>query len=531
MSLENDKKRDWAKTIKAWTHPRVITMLFLGFSAGIPILLIFSTLSVWLTEAGVKKSTVTFFSWAALGYSFKFVWAPIVDKMPLPFLTALLGRRRSWLLLSQLAIICAIIWMASIDPASSHQSLTIMAFGAVMLGFSSATQDIVIDAYRIECAGEKLQALLSSSYIAGYRIAMMVAGAGSLYLAALFGTTSQQYSFEAWRYAYLIMALIMLVGVLTTLVSPEPDLRKEASEHEQYNMLYYLRFLALFAICATVFALCFFYSAQPVAGLKKIVLETTGMNKKTAGFLVGSFRLFMAIFLTFLAAKTAVLFKVADKRMVQQTYIAPVKDFFDRYGMKTALLLLCLIGFYRLSDIVLGVIANVFYLDIGFSKEAIAAVTKTFGPWMTILGGFLGGTLAIRYGVFWVLFLGGFLSSASNLLFMLLAGSGSGDITLLTIVIIFDNLSAGIATTAFVAFLSSLTHISFTAVQYAIFSSLMTLFPKLIGGYSGTMVAAWGYQRFFLFTAILGVPILVLVWMVNNLLKKDLVSTGEQLNE
>jgi len=521
MSQQIGQKRTWSETFQAWSHPRVITMLFLGFSAGIPILLIFSTLSVWLREAGVSKATVTFFSWAALGYSFKFVWAPIVDKMPLPLLTRVLGRRRSWLLLSQGMIIGAILWMASVNPAASEQSLTIMALAAVMLGFSSATQDIVIDAYRIECVEKEMQALLSSSYIAGYRIGMMVAGAGSLYLAALFGTTGAAYSFSAWRYAYLAMALVMLVGVATTLLSPEPERAEKTGEAKEYTLFYYIRFLTLFVIAASVFALSFFYSSHLVLEVKGRVMELAGLNKKTAGFLVETVRLFAAIALALLAAKVAVGVGVADRKMMRQTYVEPVRDFFKRFGLKPALLLLCLVGFYRLSDIVLGVMANVFYIDIGFTKEAIAGITKTFGPWMTILGGFLGGTLAVRYGIYKVLFLGGFLSSISNLLFMVLAGDGSADLSMLTIVIIFDNLSAGIATTAFVAFLSGLTSISFTAVQYAIFSSLMTLFPKLIAGYSGTMVATWGYQNFFLVTAVMGIPVLVLIWMVYTVLEGE----------
>ena len=366
-----------------------------------------------------------------------------------------------------------------------------------------------------------MQALLSSSYIAGYRIGMIVAGAGSLYLAALFGTTKDLYSFSAWRFSYLAMALVMLVGVITTLVSPEPELKNGSGDTEEYTVLYYIRFLSLFLIGATTFALIFFYSSQMVVELKEGLIEMMGFNKKTAGFLVETARLFGAIFFALLAVKTAVKAGVADRKMVQRTYVAPVKDFFNRYGLKSALLLLCLVGLYRLSDIVLGVMANVFYIDMGFTKEAIAGITKTFGPWMTILGGFLGGTLALRHGVYKVLFLGGFLSSATNLLFMLLAKNGTADLSMLTVVIVFDNLSAGIATTAFVAFLSGLTNISFTAVQYAIFSSLMTLFPKLIGGYSGTMVSAWGYQYFFLLTAIMGIPVLVLVWMVHNILEKD----------
>ena len=154
-------------SIKLFIHPRVMTMLFLGFSAGVPILLIFSTLGLWLNEAGVVKSTITFFSWAALGYSFKFVWAPLVDRLPLPVITKALGRRRAWMLVSQLAIMGAILLMSSVDPKASVESLTIMAYGAVLLGFSSATQDIVIDAYRIESADMDLQSMLSATYIAG----------------------------------------------------------------------------------------------------------------------------------------------------------------------------------------------------------------------------------------------------------------------------------------------------------------------------------------------------------------------------
>ena len=208
--------------------------------------------------------------------------------------------------------------------------------------------------------------------------------------------------------------------------------------------------------------------------------------------------------------------------MVFDTYVDPIRDFFSRYGLRTAILLLTLIGFYKISDIVLGVVSNIFYIDMGFSKDVIAGVTKVYGVGMTILGGFLGGILTLRFGVYSILFLGAALSSGSNLLFMLLS-RGSADIGMLTLVIAFDNLSAGMAATAFVAFLSTLTNVSFTAVQYALFSSMMTLFPKLIGGYSGEMVNAWGYGPFFLFTAALGIPVLVLVWLARDVveLKED----------
>ncbi|RKZ87264.1 MAG: MFS transporter, partial [Gammaproteobacteria bacterium] len=196
-------------------------MLFFGISAGLPLLLIFSSLSLWLREAGVERAAVTYFSWAALGYSFKFVWAPLVDKLPLPLLTKLLGRRRAWLLLSQIMIMIAICGMAFINPADD--ALTAMAWAAVLLGFSSATQDVVIDAYRIESAESDLQTLMSSSYIAGYRIGMLIAGAGALFLASYLGSTMGEYNYLAWKWSYLAMATVMLIGVITTLIVSEPD--------------------------------------------------------------------------------------------------------------------------------------------------------------------------------------------------------------------------------------------------------------------------------------------------------------------
>ncbi|WPD21955.1 MAG: MFS transporter [Candidatus Electrothrix scaldis] len=519
VSQAEPSERSWKQSMQAWLHPRVVTMLFFGFSAGIPILLIFSSLSLWLREAGVNRSAVTFFSWAALGYSFKFVWAPLVDTLPLPFLTKKLGRRRGWLLFAQLAVITAICLMALTDPASGQQSLIYMAFAAVMLGFSSATQDIVIDAYRIECAEKDMQALLSSSYIAGYRVGMLVAGAGALFLAFWFGTSKEAYSYVAWQYSYLCMAGIMLVGVATTLLIPEPEAN---SKNYDYPASYYLRFLFLFVCTVMAFITVFFLSGNTVSLLNGMLRGLTSTLPETPGplvsFLAEAGRLLAALLGALTTAFFLMRWNLVDGSMVSQTYINPVLDFFKRYGVQTALLLLTLVGFYRISDIVLGVIANVFYQDMGFSKETIASVIKTFGLFMTLLGGFLGGTLTVRYGVMKILFLGALLSSLTNLLFMLLAEAGN-NVPLLYLVISADNLSGGIATTAFVAFLASLTNISFTAVQYAIFSSLMTLLPKLIGGYSGTMVTAWGYQQFFLITALMGIPVLVLIWLAEKRLQ------------
>ncbi len=498
----------------ALIHPRVITMLFLGLSAGIPILLIFSSLSLWLREAGFERATVTFFSWAALGYSFKFVWAPLVDKLPVPVLTRLLGRRRAWMLVAQLSIIAAILWMAFTDPTAGENSLTIMAFAAVMLGFSSATQDIVIDAYRIESAERDLQAMMSSTYIAGYRIGMLVAGAGALFLASHFGSEKGSYSYQAWMITYSIMAAVMLVGVVTTLVIAEPVVNREKTH--QHSVTNYFGFLFMFAIAVTGFVLTFIYSAGLVGSIKSILVDFFG-NRHLAGFLVETVRLVFAVAIAAAIATGVVKTGVVNRTMVVSTYVEPLRDFFVRYGVNLALLLLALIGLYRISDIVLGVISNVFYQDLGFTKDEIATIVKTFGLFMTIAGGFLGGILSVRFGVMKTLFLGALLTVLTNLLFIVLARAGH-DITLLYVVISADNLTAGLASAAFIAFLSSLTNIKFTAVQYAIFSSLMTLFPKIIGGYSGTIVDTVGYPHFFLIAAALGVPVLLLVWLANRYL-------------
>ena len=486
-----------------WQQKSLWVLLFLGLSAGIPLFLIFSSLSLWLREAGVAKSAVTFFSWAALGYSFKFIWAPLVDKLPLPYLTSLLGRRRGWLLLSQIAVISAIVWMALIDP---QDGLVAIAFAAIALGFSSATQDIVIDALRIEFADGRMQALLSSTYVAGYRIGMIVSGAGALYLAQSFGSTADHYSYEAWRNTYLCMAVVMLVGVVTTMLIREPDSSTQDKVYP-YATSDYGRFLLLFIISISAFVATF-----------KLFPDTPeifeGYLQLILSFCFSALALSVSIVAVVAAAKLSLMLGIANRQLVSESYVQPLADFLSRYG-RLAFWVLLLIGFYRVSDIVLGVIANVFYQDMGYSKNEIASVAKTFGVIMTITGSFMGGFLVLKYGVMRILMLGAILVSLTNLLFMVIANNAA-DIQLLIVVIAADNLSGGIAVASFIAWLSSLTNVSFTATQYAIFSSLMTLFPKLIGGYSGTMVEAIGYSNFFLVASLLGVPVVWLIYFLGQ---------------
>ncbi|EEP69496.1 AmpG family muropeptide MFS transporter [Kingella oralis] len=499
----------FAHSLKGYQDRRAIALLLLGFSAGIPILLIFSTLSLWLLEAGVQRETVTMFSWAALGYSFKFVWSPLIDALPVPLLSRVLGKRRGWLLLAQGLIIVAIVLMSSINPQFSG-SLNAMAWGAVLLGFSSATQDVVIDAYRIEAAPDDsaMQSVMSSTYTAGYRLGMIVAGAGSLMLAQWLGSTKAHYVYSAWQQTYWAMAATMLVGVAATLWVREPagQQAQTAGQGVDDN----LRLLAMFVLAVLAFVWAFRQingllpenAASPVAALLWETLRLAGS-------------LLAAVAVGFVAVRA----KLVRAEVVRRVWVAPLADFFARYG-KRAALLLALIGLYRISDIVSGVISNVFYADMGFSKVEIASAVKTFGVAMSILGGIAGGVLAQRFRLMNMMMLGAVAAAATNLLFVWLAMRGH-DVPLMYTAVGLDNFAAGLAGTVFVAFLSALTNIRFTAVQYALFSSLMTLLPKTIGGYSGAIVKQIDYTGFFLFTAALGVPIVLLVWWADRVLFRD----------
>ncbi|MDM1763749.1 MULTISPECIES: MFS transporter [unclassified Acinetobacter] len=700
----------WIAAFKAFLDRRALIMLFLGFSAGIPILLIFSSLSLWLGEAGIDKSAVTFFSWAALGYSFKFVWAPLIDEIPLPLLTKKLGRRRAWLLVAQVLIICAICIMAMTNPANGQSALYQMAIGAVLLGFSAATQDIVIDAYRIELAETEMQTILASTYNAGYRIGMIIAGAGALFLAAKLGTAKGNYIYEAWRYTYLAMAAVMCVGVITTLCIREPQVNRVDKHYKNTD---YYRLVAVFFVAVITFIGCYYFSDDLVQHLQ----TEWKINDNFLKFLMETLRFLGSGAAAIGVAIMLIRAGLVNSQMAYETWVNPIADFFRRYGVKLALVLLLLIGFYRISDIIAGVISNVYYQDLNFSKEQIAEAVKVYGVIFSLVGGFLGGLLAQRMNIMKLMFVGAVLASSTNLIFIGLVNSGkpmdqvtvqvgqqqftatpdevgywkvqvpnqvlassqnvsistqyqdkseqrqvqlpylkdtgTAQIQLLPLTsdnqlstaelkqnivvkgqllgvntsdlnaeqpitlkldtkeypakidkdgfftgsidaqdlqastsknvsavvnfnqnhqylvaqqnyqlvnststldidiqplkpivvghsdaveikgkviekyssnwlyfaIIVDNLASGLAGAAFIAFLSSLTSVSFTAVQYAIFSSLMTLTPKILGGYSGTIVTNIGYPKFFLMTTLIGIPILILVVWVGKLLR------------
>ena len=419
--------RAWLCTLKVYTQPASLRMLALGFSAGLPLLLVLGTLSFWLREAGIDRTTIGYLSWVGLAYAFKWVWAPLVDRLPLPGLTRRLGRRRSWLLLSQLLIAAGLLGMASQNP---QLALTPMVWSALVVAFGSATQDIALDAYRIESASMQEQAALAATYQTGYRLAMIWAGAGVLWVATLAQGAQLGYAVRAWQVAYSVMAACMVVGIVTVLLSPEPQPR-------------------------------------PLPPSRSV------------------------------------------QEWLHSALVAPFADFIARYRWQAALVL-GLIAVYRISDVVMGIMANPFYVDMGYTKAQVAAVTKIYGVLMTLLGAFVGGAMAMRWGVMRVLMLGALLSASSNFLFAWLAGQAPTTVGL-TLVVSADNLAGGIASAAFIAYLSSLTNVQYSATQYALFSSMMLLAPKWLAGFSGQFVDAYGYSPFFISTAALGLPVLVLV--------------------
>jgi len=397
--------------------------------------------------------------------------------------------------------------MAFTDPA---ENLTLITLGAVSLGFAAATQDIVIDAIRIEFADSKLQTTLSSAYIAGYRAGMLVGGAGALYISAWFSGDS--YTPSAWTLAYACMAGVMLIGIATTLRIKEPVV---LGGRPLVSAGGAIRLLLGFIICAAAFAGSFVLLGELFGGSSDS-LNHLIQNKAITGFLVECARFFISVFCVYFIAKIIIWMGVVPQKLVASSYVDPIADFFSRYG-KSAILVLSLIALYRMSDIVMGVIANIFYYEQGYSKGEIASVSKVYGLFAILFGGFIGGAFSIRYGVYKALLVGAILSSLTNVLFSILAGA-EANIILLSVAITADNLCGGMATAAFIAYLSSLTSVSFTAMQYAIFSSLMTLFPKLIAGYSGMMSISLGYQNFFYLTALMGIPAVVLVLVLQKLL-------------
>jgi PAT family beta-lactamase induction signal transducer AmpG len=431
-------KQSWREALAVYRRPSVITMLLLGFSAGLPFMLVFATLSAWLRDLDVTRTAIGFFSWVGITYSIKFIWSPVVDRMPLPILPRWLGQRRSWILLGQLGIATGLVGMALTDPRTA---LLPVALLALLVAFSSATQDVAIDAFRIESDIDRYQGALAATYQMGYRMAILASYTGALYLADL----------GSWTIAYLVMAGLMAVGILTVLWRPEPVARVDrlgAAQEPRVEA---------------------FVDSHP---------DMPGWLRSTLAWLIGA-------------------------------VVCPLTDFFGRFGW-LAIFVLALVASFRISDIAMASMANPLYIDLGYSKAMIANISGAYGLAMTMIGAVLGGALAARYGLMRPLLLGAVLAAATNLLFAWMAGQG-GAAWALVITISADNLSGGLAGSVFIAWLSSLTNTAYTATQYALFSSLMTLPGKFLSGFGGIVVDALGYPIFFVISAVLGLPAIVLI--------------------
>ncbi len=488
MSVQSSGKpgeRDALGALSAFVERRSLVMLALGFSAGLPFLLIFDTLSAWLRVAGLSLEVIGFFSLTTLIYSFKFLWAPLIDRAKVPLLTTWLGHRRSWMLLCQALIMLGLWLVAGSDPASN---LAMMAVFAVFVGFSSATQDVVIDAWRIEAADVSEQGVMAAAYQWGYRIAMIVAGAAPLLLAESYG----------WNFSYAVMAALMGVGMLAVLCAPREArhvVRPIPLEGVRVSRSLEIGEWLLRLIILAAGALFLGSGLAGDARALSQVLSVAGLGPLGEGLVAawrppyGVWLQLLAVLIGFAVIVIATL-PVPGARTRPGLYLAsalgdPLRDFFTRYR-GSAVLILALICTYRLSDFVLNIM-NPFYIDLGFTLTEVAEVRKIFGVAASVLGVFAGGFAVARLGLMRALLIGAFAGPISNLVFIWLATQGHS-VPALFVAIGLDNVGSGFAGTALIAYMSSLTAEGFTATQYALFSSLYALPGRLVASQSGTLV-------------------------------------------
>ena len=414
--------KKWLTAARIYMDKRMLTMIALGFSSGFPLLLVFGTLNLWLKDAGISYAAIGLFSLVKTPYSFKWAWSPLIDRIRLP-LFCRLGRRRGWALFTQIILMLSILCMSTVNPSASPLT---MAFFAVLVTIASASQDIVLDAYRIESFSSKEQGAGVAIFVLGYRFGLIFSGAGAIWMASVM----------SWNNVYVIMSLGALIGMIAILCSKEP--------------------------------------AQD--------------SKKTQVSYSGSLR------------------KRIKKFLLTAVY-DPFKDFMRKPDWAVILLF---IFFYRMSDAYMGPMAYPFYDDMGFSKVEIAYVSKLYGMIATILGGIAGGLIINRFGIMKSLFWFGLLQGITNLMFVAQSYAGH-NIYLLTVTISLDNISAGMGTTALVAYLSSLCNIAYTATQYALLSSLMSFARDLFAATSGFLADHVSWDIFFFITALMVIPGLILL--------------------
>lgn len=413
----------WIDTLRVYTTRRQLTVFGLGFSSGLPFPLVYMTLSAWLAESGVSRTEIGLLSLAATAYSLKYLWSPLVDRVPIPILGRLLGRRRSWMLVAQLAVAGAIVGLSRTSPGTD---LATTALWAVILAFASATQDIVVDAYRVELLEEHELGAGAANVVFGYRISWLVSSAGCLVLAEWYG----------WNTAILAMAAAMAIGITTVLLSREPEARNAA------------------------------------------VATSTEARGLAAAWV-----------------------------WIREAIVAPFADFLRRPGW---VLVLAFVLFYKYGDYLINVMSNPFYLNLGFTKTEIAAISKVWGLIATLTGVFLGGLLVAKAGLLRALLIGGVLQALSNLVYVGLALAGAS-LPWLTLTIAVENLAGGLGTAAFVAYLSSLCSVAYTATQYALLTAFSAIARQVFASIGGWLADQMSWAWFFGVTTIAALPGLVLL--------------------
>lgn len=421
-------KTNWLDAVKIYADKKMLAMTGFGFVSGFPLLLVGSTLTVWLQESQIPYTLIGLFSLARMPYGFKWLWSPLIDRIRLP-LFGRLGRRRGWALFIELCLLVAILLMSAINP---HEHTAWMALMALIVAFFSASQDIVLDAYRIDSFETKEQGAGSAVFVLGYRLGMLFSGAFALWLT----------DFLDWQQVYLVMALGVLVGIVTVIFSKEPEKDRRYREYD---------------------------SPLP--------------------------------------------FRQRLKRFLRESVIEPFKDFMMHQHWGLILLFILL---YRLSDEYKAPMAFVFYKDMGFSNTEIAYVSKIYGMLATIFGGLVGGVYIKKFGLANALMLFGILQGVTNMVYI--AQSYAGDnVYLLSLTICMDNLAAGMGTTALVAYMASLCNVAYSATQYALLSSLMSLPRDIFASTSGILADQVSWGLFFLISSLLVLPgLILLVYMIKK---------------
>ncbi|NIO12093.1 MAG: MFS transporter [Deltaproteobacteria bacterium] len=419
--------RGWFEAVSFYCERRLIIVFVMGFASGLPFLLSGATLSIWLTEAGVSLTAIGLFALVGTPYNLKFLWAPLIDRVPLPVLSKLLGRRRAWMVMIQFGLMGSIISLGLSEPQSASG---MTALFALAVAFFSASQDIVIDAYRIEILDENQQGAGAAMTQAGYRFGLLASGAGALYLA----------SDIDWSLVYGVMAGLVLVGFITALFAPTP---------------------------------------KADSGSK--AMAQTGQN------------------------------------WFRKAVVAPFVEFFQRNNVGVALIILAFILLYKFGDAFAGVMANPFYIKVGFTKVQIANVSKIFGVGATLLGVFAGGLVVKRYGILSSLLYCGLLQMFSNLMYAAQAAIGP-NVGFLFLTIGIENFSGGMGSAAFVAYLSVLCNTAYTGTQYALFSSFMAFGRTWLSASSGWLADQTNWVVFFVISTFVALPgLLLLLWMMKQL--------------